>query len=156
MLQQVLSESKQSLRDEDLPILAIDYGDRRIGIAVSDLRGSIASPITTIKWTKGKKLETVLDEILAIADEYQTRSFLLGVPYAFEEQHNEIQVRIAKFSEKLSLVSKKKIYYHTESYSSKEASSLLDEAGMTEGKGRVDKISAALFLQEFIDGKHRK
>lgn len=156
MLDQVLKESKQSLKSEDLPILAIDYGERRIGIAVSDKKGLIGSPITTLIKSKKKKWDTLLSEILSIANEYGVNSFLLGVPYAFEKQHNEVQKRVLEFSEKLTQLSQKKIYYYSEAYSSKEATSILQDNQITvKRNGRIDKLSAALFLQNFLDANNR-
>ncbi len=157
MLDQVLKESKQFLKSSDFPILAIDYGERRFGIAVSDSKGLIGSPITTLVKSKKKKIETIINEILEISIEYDVKGYLLGVPYAFEEQHLEIQQRISDFAEKLSQISKKKIYYYSEVYSSKEATTLIKEYGpVNKDNGKVDKLSAMLFLQNFLDGNNKQ
>ena len=156
MWDQVLKESKQSLSKEDLPILAIDYGEKRMGLAVSDSNGSVGSPLTIVKNSRRKKIDTVIKEILEVADEYRVNSFLLGVPYAFEEQHTEIQKRIKAFAELLEVKSGKKIYYFTETYSSQEAKSVLKPFVATGTRdGRVDKMSAALFLQNFLDERNK-
>ncbi len=154
MLDQVLKESKQYLNESELPIMAIDYGEVRIGLAVSDTHGRIGSPIGIITRSRKKKVDTVISEIIQIANEYGVKSFLLGVPYAFEESHKEIQSKIEAFSNRLAQISKKKIYYYTETYSSEEATQFLGEYVATGTRdGKIDKMSAAIFLQNFLDAR---
>ena len=60
------------------PILAIDYGDKHFGLAISDKKGILAQPLETVSITKNRKVENLITEILTIAKEYGVETFLVG------------------------------------------------------------------------------
>ena len=61
-------------------ILALDIGDRRIGVALSDPLGILASPLTTIERST-PDTQTAIDDILALAEQHETAEILVGIPY---------------------------------------------------------------------------
>ena len=68
------------------PILAIDYGQKRFGLSISDSKGIVASPLNVLYITKKRGQEEVILDILKIIDEYKVQSILIGKPQIFETQ----------------------------------------------------------------------
>jgi len=85
------------------PILAIDYGDKHFGLAISDIKGILAQPLQTLSITKNKKVDDIITEILEIANEYRSKTILVGLPQEFIPTHQKTTEKINKF---ISLLSK--------------------------------------------------
>lgn len=137
----------------DFPILAIDYGRKHIGVAVSDSKGIVSSPLPVIHLTKIRGLDGVIEDISAICHEYRVKTLLFGMPQAFEEGHLKTQKVVQKFIRKVA--EKIQLPYKTtdESFSTSTAQNMLLSTGHnTKGsRGKIDSASAALFLQEYLD-----
>lgn len=130
-------------------IMAIDYGRKRCGLAVTDPLQIAAHP-----------LETVLTEdLLAFLKKYlekeDVKCIVLGKPFHKDGNPMEIAKDIDRMAEKL----KKEfpvvqVEFQDENFTSQRASQLLVEAGVPKlkrrEKGRIDRISAVLILQEFL------
>jgi len=138
------------------PILAIDYGDKRIGLAISDVKGTISSPLDTVQFTRNRGINEICKDIIEIGNSYRIKSILLGKPQAFVQTHNKIVKKIENFAIKLEKLSGMHIYFIDESYSSTEAKNVLLSFGQHGKKGRrnTDKMAAAIFLQSFLDNYH--
>ena len=67
------------------PILAIDYGEKHFGLAVSDSKGILATPLETLSKSKRTHTEDILTKIAEIIEEYRIKTILLGYPQAFEK-----------------------------------------------------------------------
>lgn len=141
----------------DKPILAIDYGMRRVGLAISDHKGLFASPLPIIQITRKKTVNDLIEEIIIIAEQYRVKSILLGMPQAFEKQHNLIQEEIKYFADKLVAKSGLRVTFYDESYSTKGAENMLLSLGQSRRKnsGKIDSIAAATFLSEYLDAELR-
>lgn len=156
MSEQKLKESKLSLNNPntiDYPIIAVDYGKRRIGLAVSDSKGIVSQSLPIIQWTRKKDEADMVSEILTTAEEYKAKSILFGLPQDFEEAHKEIQVEIKAFASLFETESEIKILFTDESYSSKQAEDMLLSFGKSRknSKNNLDSVAAAIFLQGFLD-----
>ena len=79
------------------PILAIDFGKKHIGLAVSDYKGIVATPLDVIHITKNSTMETILNDISNVVTEYRVKSLLFGVPQSFEKAHDINKDRIDRF-----------------------------------------------------------
>lgn len=140
------------------PILAIDYGKKKIGLAISDPKGIIASPLDVLHITEKKNEDSVIGEILQIAQEYRVKTILLGMPQEFKKSHKKTSNRIESFKEKISILTDLPIVTYDESYSTIEAQNMLLSLGQNSksSKGKIDKIAATVFLQEFLNSQEKK
>lgn len=137
----------------DYPILAIDYGDKHFGLAISDSKGIIASPLEVVSITKNKNKEIIIEEILELAREYRTKSILVGMPQAFSESQQKTVNKIKKFVDSLSKRTNLPIITYDESFSTTHAQNVLTSSGQSTQSSRkkIDKIAATVFLQEFLN-----
>ncbi|WP_185213147.1 Holliday junction resolvase RuvX [Sphingobacterium mizutaii] len=133
-------------------IMAFDYGTKRIGIAVSDSMQIIASPLTTIH---PEGIWKFLSDYLAGE---QVETFVIGKPKQLDGTASGSDQHVVGFSRKL-----RKTYPHIpivevdERFTSKIASRAIAQSGMKkskrQGKGLIDKVSAVLILQTYMDSK---
>lgn len=139
----------------EYPILAIDYGDKHFGLAISDSKGIIASPLEVISITKNKNRETIIEEILELANEYRAKSILVGMPEAFIQSQQKTVQKIQNFIKLLSQKTQLPIVTYDESFSTTRAQNVLTSSGQnTKGsRKKIDKIAATVFLQEFLNSE---
>ena len=131
-------------------ILAFDYGQKRIGLAVTDPMQIIASPLTTVV---PSEIESFLQNYLKkeIVDE-----FVIGYPVQMNNKPSEAVKYIDPFLKRLGkLFPDKPLHLVDERFTSKMALQTIIDGGVKK-KGRrdkmlVDKISASLILQAFLE-----
>lgn len=130
--------------------LAIDYGNRRIGIAKSDPMGIIASALTTIEV---KSQVDAVQKITKIIEEYQPDGIVFGYPLLKSGDKSDKCKEVDHFIEKISGVYKGKIYRVDEHASSQEAASIIHAHGKKTGtdKKRVDRLAAVVILNRFLE-----
>ncbi len=140
------------------PILAIDYGEKRIGLAISDTKGIIASPLDVLKITKNRNINNILEELLLIVDEYRVKSILIGMPQEFETSYSKSINKIKSFAKKLTDLTEIPVIFQDESYSTTQAQNMLLSLGQStrSSRGKIDMISATLFLQEFLNSNNKQ
>jgi putative Holliday junction resolvase len=140
------------------PILAIDYGEKHFGLAYSDSKGLIATPLEVLHLTRRKTLENIALEILEIANEYNIQTLLIGKPQIFEKQQEETIKKISNFEDILKKHTTLPILTTDESFSTTEAQNMLLSTGQNtkSTRGKIDKISATVFLQEFLNSNNQK
>lgn len=131
-------------------VLAIDYGKKRTGIAVTDPARIIGSPLTTVLT---HELESFITEYLKkeVVDE-----FVIGYPRKMNNQFSEMVKYIDPFVNRLKkLYPEKPIHLVDERFTSIIAHRSMLEGGMKKKdraiKSNVDKISASLILQSFLE-----
>lgn len=152
-----MESQNQTYSEVPKPILAIDYGTKRIGLAVSDAKGLISSPLPIIQITRNKSFEQVAEEVLGVAEKYRVKSLLIGMPQAFVEKHEEIQQKIELFSQILRDRTALNISFFDESFSTKGAENMLLSLGQSRKryKDKIDSMAAANFLKEYLDAEQR-
>jgi putative Holliday junction resolvase len=145
--------NKDRLKRIEFPILGIDYGRKRIGIAVSDSRGIVASPLKHISVSPKTGLKGSIELIKIIIEEWRVKTILLGYPQLFKEKHKDIREEIDEFAELLKGNLDIPILYHDESFSTKQAERIVREGGsnIKAAKGKIDSIASAVMLQEFLN-----
>lgn len=136
-------------------LIAIDYGKKRTGLAVTDRDQIIASPLKTIATTE---LETFLKEYIASE---KVDAIIIGYPRKMNNQPSELVKQIDPFINRL-----RKIFRDTdlhlvdERFTSSIAQKAMIEGGMKKSdrqkKENVDKISASLILQSYMQGSAYK
>ena len=132
--------------------LGVDYGERRIGLALSDPLGIIAKPFTIID-TKKERYPS--KKIAAIASENEVIGIVVGIPYTLQGTESPQTIKVQNFIESLKQSTYTKIIGVDERLSSVSAEKALIEQGVKTGhnKGRIDETAAAIILQEYLDSK---
>ncbi len=136
-------------------ILGIDFGERRMGLALSDPLGIIAQPYLTFDTKKDGDFFKKIEELIEKED---IGEIVLGMPRNMDGSIGEKGKQVLEFSKKLSSRIKIPIVFWDERLSSVESSRTLREAGarMKTHKKAVDKLSAALILRGYLDNLKRK
>ncbi|MBI2053256.1 MAG: Holliday junction resolvase RuvX, partial [Candidatus Sungbacteria bacterium] len=122
--------------------LGIDYGLRRIGVAVSDKEGRIAFPHSTIR-REGD--EDALREIAALAKRENAEALVMGVPLAFSGDETEVSVAARAFGARLKGMAEIPIFFENEALTTRMARA---SGADTEHK---DQSAAAIILQSYLD-----
>ena len=133
-------------------ILGLDYGERRIGLALSDPLGIIAKPLTVID---RQKTADHISKISEIISERKVTSIVVGLPLTLKGQYSKQTEIVLDYIEQLKADLKIPILTVDERLSSIAAKKSLQEQSVKTGheKGRVDETAAAIFLQEYLDSK---
>ena len=133
-------------------ILGIDYGERRMGLAVSDPMKIIAKPLKIID---RKITSDYISEILDIVEEKDVHKIVVGLPLTLKGKRSSQTEVVQDFIEKLRQTGEIPVVYIDERMSSVAAERSLQEQGIKTGyeKGRVDETAAAIILQEYLDSQ---
>jgi putative Holliday junction resolvase len=131
-------------------ILAIDYGTKRIGIAVSDPLQIFASPLTTVSTAE---FDTFIEDYFK---KEEVETLVIGYPMQMNNQPSQSVKHINPFIRKLkSKYPEKHIHLADERFTSQMALRTMIEGGVKKrdrmDKAMVDKISASIILQSFLD-----
>ena len=135
-------------------ILALDYGDKKIGVAISDPMQIIAKPFKTLNNTTNKNILLDLNEIIS---EYDINKIIVGLPITLKNKYSIQTEKVSAFIEFL----KENLSIYVDSYderlSSKIAIQSLIKQGIKTGhnKREIDKTAAAIFLQNYLDDKSK-
>ena len=131
-------------------ILAIDYGDVRIGLAMSDLMHIIAKPYKTIKNTDQNEVFNQLENIIK---KNNVEKIIVGLPITLKGEHSEQTNKVLSFVKELQLCIKIDIDTYDERLSSLQAKKSLIQQGVKTGhnKEQIDQTAAAIFLQGYLD-----
>jgi putative Holliday junction resolvase len=131
-------------------IMAVDFGLKRIGIALSDSLKLFAYPHITLE--NDSKL---FNELKKIVEEKQVEEIVLGIPAENKPSKTSVVKSIEKFKEELESKIKLKIILWDESYTSAIAQQKILESvtkkNKRQNKGLLDMYSAAVILQEYLD-----
>ena len=129
--------------------LAIDYGKKRIGLALGDTSLKVATPINSIQ----NSGEGAIKEILSKVEEYKVSLILLGLPLTPSGKEGERAREVRAFFESLrtKLPEKVEILLWDESYTTKEAYHLMEGFKWKKKKSLKDSISAYVILLEYIE-----
>jgi putative Holliday junction resolvase len=131
-------------------ILAIDFGTRRIGLAVSDALGVTAQGLETLVRTR---TEDDLERLRVLAEEYDVERVLVGHPLGHAGGETAMARQAAGFARKLARRLKCPVEMLDERLTSAEANRLLRGAGLSDAKRvrAADRVAATLLLQGFLD-----
>jgi len=129
-------------------LLGLDFGDKTIGIAVSDKTKTIATPIMTLK---RKSIKKDIKKLLSIFKEYDVGGVVLGMPLSLDGNENERTEKVKKFSEELN--KDIKVTFYDERYSSDVIYKELrkNSISSTKIKKKINKMAASYILQGFLD-----
>lgn len=132
-------------------ILAIDLGTKRTGIAVTDTLNILANPLTTIETSK------IVEFLNSYFAKEEVDTLVLGYPIRLDGTPNEMTPKVINLKERLSkLYPNKKIVFVDERFTSKMAMQSMIAMGSKkkdrkEKAGNLDKVSAAIILQSYLE-----
>ena len=136
--------------DYNREYLAIDYGNRRIGLAKSDPTGTIASALLTLEVKSNRE---ALEKIAEVIDQYRPDGIVLGYPLLKSGDKSEKCHEIDRFVLRLKTIYSGPIELVDEQHSSQEAAAVIHAHGKKTGqdKKRVDRLAAVIILQRYLD-----
>ena len=132
-------------------IIGIDYGDSRIGVAVSDENGKLAFDICVVDATLGRK--HAVTELIKIIEKYSADTLVVGLPTNMNGTRGDRVVKTEKFTKALKEVAPDlTIVFEDERLTTKYADRLMLESGKHQKqKGVSDKLAAMIILQGYLD-----
>lgn len=131
--------------------LGIDYGTKRIGLAIGDDRSAMASPVATVAARGG--LDDQARDVLRAAGAYDVDELVVGLPMNMDDSEGK-QARITRrFGEALARISGLAVHYVDERLSTHTAEELIRPAELTRKKRKAvkDAVAAQVILQSFFD-----
>jgi len=134
-------------------ILAVDYGRRRLGIALSDPTGTIAQPLTTLARRSGKR--PPVQAILELCEEHGVGALVVGLPLTLAGEETDWTREVREFAAGLGTRSGLTVHLVDERFTSAAATRAVRAVGLRRQarreRERVDASAAALILQAFLD-----
>lgn len=137
--------------------MAVDYGSKAIGLAISDELQVTVRPLTTIRRER-KKHRQVIESLCNLVDEYQVATVVVGLPLNMDGTRGEAVEKVESFISELQPRLSVPIVTIDERLTSYEADQILREmgAGQKERKAKSDEYAAVLILQDYLDGQSRQ
>jgi len=135
---------------EEQRILGLDVGERRIGVALSDASGRLATALTTITATPH---EHALAQLARLSTKHAVRAIVIGLPLTLRGEIGPQAASVQRFAASLEQVVQLPIHLVDERLTSAAAEQLLRDMGLKPEKRRqqIDQVAAALILQDFLD-----
>lgn len=133
-------------------LAALDYGKRRIGVALSDPTGTIAYPLTTLARRAGKRPPWA--ELTRLLEEHGVAAIVIGLPLNLAGEEGDWAAEVREFGAQLERRTSLPIHWVDERLSSVLAERTVRGMGLRksdrEDKGRVDATAAAIILEAFL------
>jgi len=133
-------------------VLALDIGEKRIGVAISDPMGVIAQPFITIEWKGIKTLSKTLSEIIKEKD---VSEVIIGIPFTLKGKISKKTEEVLKIKSKLEKKLGITLIAEDERLTTQMANKALYQMGRkpSKSKDKIDQIAAFYILQSYL---HRK
>ncbi len=134
--------------------LAIDFGFKRLGLAICDPSETIVSPLCQLQIDKNR-IEPVFQQIASLVSENRVEALLVGLPLNMDDSEGPQAKASRKFAEQLAKKIALPVHLQDERLSSQAADEKLLDSGLTrkKRKNRRDMLAACDILQDFLDRK---
>ena len=132
-----------------MKILSIDYGEKRVGLALSDETQTIASPLPTLKV---KSLADAVSKTQQMISSQKIEKVLIGLPLGPNREETQQSIKTRYFGDALGRSNGMKPEYWNESLSTQEANKS-KRLGTKRKKRNLDSEAARIILQEYLDFK---
>lgn len=130
-------------------ILALDVGERRIGIAVASWLARLPRSLPTLA-----RSDTALRDIANLIREHDVSDVVVGLPRSLDGGHTAQTRAVQAFAEELQRLTPVKIHFQDEALTSRQAENELQSRNMAYTKEAVDALSATYILEDFL-AQHR-
>jgi len=129
--------------------LGIDFGLKRVGLALTDPSGTMAFPYKTLHRTTRRQF---FEDLLAVMDQEKVEGVVLGLPLDLEGRETETTRQVINFKNSLARRTDLPIYLVNEALSSFEAEQTLTWTGMKKKKQKpvLDQMAAIIILESFL------
>ena len=133
--------------------MALDIGEKRVGVAVSDPDERVASPVCVLP---AGEVRAAARPFRLLLEDWQPELLLCGIPLTLAGEEGPQAQRVRAFAADVAAATGLPIEFADERLSSAEAKRNLREKGLSEKamRGKVDMIAASLFLQAWLDGRN--
>jgi len=125
--------------------MALDVGERRIGVAIAGSQARLASPLTTLANARG-----IMGDIQKLVYEHNAFALVVGLPRGLSGQHTAQTMEVEKFKSVLERHLNIPVYWQDEALTSRQAETELQSRGKPYQKEDVDSLSATYILEDFI------
>ena len=134
-------------------ILGLDYGDKTVGVAITDELGFTAQPVTTVVRERSSKLRKTYQELEKIIEQYSVEKIVVGMPYNMDGSEGERTEKTRAFIRELSRRTGLEFIEVDERLTTVEADEVLQDMGVpaSERKAYIDKIAAAIILKSYLN-----
>lgn len=135
-------------------IMALDVGNVRIGIAVSDLMGIIANPLET--YTRKGNLAVDAEYVANLAKQKEVSLFISGLPLSLSGGENEQTLKTREFIEELQKHTDIPVKFLDERFTTLSAERVLIQGNVRRENRKkvIDKVAATIILQNYLDSKN--
>jgi putative Holliday junction resolvase len=136
-------------------VLALDVGERRIGVAMSDAEGVLAMPLTTLK---AAPRHQALTRIVALVQEHAVDEVVVGLPLTMSGDVGPQAKLVQAFAAELETALGRSVCLFDERLTSVVAEQMMIDLGIKpdKRKARIDEIAATIILQDYIDHKRMR
>ena len=136
-------------------ILALDIGEKRVGIAVSDPGERVASPVVVLP---ADEVRANAKPFQRVIEDWEPELLLAGLPRTLAGEEGPQAERVRAFAGEVAAATGIPLEFADERLSSAEAKRSLREKGLSEKamRGKVDMIAASLFLQAWLDARNHE
>ena len=136
-------------------ILAVDHGEKRIGLAISDPTGTISNPLAVLQHVS-RAIDAA--QVASIASEQGAGMIVIGQSFDEEGRPNPAGRRAARFAEALKEQTDVPVILWDESFSTQDARRARIEMGVPRGKrgGHLDELAAVMILQSYLESNQGK
>ncbi len=139
-------------------IIGLDYGTKTVGVAISDEMKLIAQPLITIERKQANKLRQTYAAIERIITEQDVELIVLGYPKNMNNTEGERVEATKEFKEALERRTGLEVVLVDERLTTVEANRILEDTGVaiSARKEHIDKMAAAIILQNYLDMEYNK
>ena len=137
-------------------ILGIDYGERRVGLALSDPTATIASPLPTLKRRAGKRPPVA--PVSRLVEEHEVEEIVVGLPLTLDGEESDWTREVRAFGAAVGERTGRPVAFQDERMTSVRAERAVRSVGLPrskrEEKERIDAAAAVLILQAYLDTRN--
>ena len=133
-------------------ILGLDYGSKRLGVAISDPTRMLATPLRTEPVASAKD---AVDRVCALCEETGAREIVIGLPLNMDGSAGDMAAAAEAFAERVERRTRLPVHRWDERLSTRLVDRMLIEADVSRGKRRKvrDKLAAQVILQSYLDAQ---
>jgi putative holliday junction resolvase len=134
-------------------VLGLDIGEKRVGVAVSDPSGTVATPLAVLE---APRVFADGHELVRLVEDYEVELIVVGLPLSLDGSEGPQAARVRTAASRLAGFLPVPIVFCDERLSSTEANRAMGAAGASERdrRGSVDMVAATIFLQGYLDAGH--
>ena len=126
-------------------VLALDVGERRVGLALASLQARLASPLTTLE-----RGDNFIEDLQTIIDNEAVGNLVVGLPRGLSGQHTAQTAAVESFAAELRQQLDLPIAFQDEAVTSKQAEAELQARGKPYAAGDIDALAATYILEDYL------